>query len=136
MDLEKFDVVKGANDGFELELLSPKDNSTPLGIFITIMGTDSDEFRKIRSAQNRQRVAKLSKGNRTIVSADEIDAAAIELLVACTKSWRDGTKITITLRGEELPCIPMNVEKLFKAMPWIREQVDVAINDRANFIKG
>lgn len=51
----------------------------------------------------------------------------IELLTACTASWN------LTWNGKQPECTPENVRKLYAEQPWIREQVDVFVGDRANF---
>jgi hypothetical protein len=55
-------------------------------------------------------------------------------MVACTKSWRDDTKTTLTLEGEELECSRENVLRVYREYPWIKEQVESAVMERANFL--
>jgi hypothetical protein len=47
---------------------------------------------------------------------------------------QDG-KPTITMDKKELEFSVDNAIALYERFPWIKEQVDIAIGDRANFIK-
>lgn len=152
MDLKDFDVVSGANEGFELQLVNYK-TQEPLPLFVTVLGRDSDAFRRVQADQQRRRLAKMTKGNVVrvgSVSAEELEADAIDLLAACTVGWREELapegsavpegsrheKKTLTVRGEELTCTRANAARLYADFPWIREQVDAAVGDRANFTQG
>lgn len=141
MDLKDLDTVAGSSKGFELQLFHPG-TQADLGMFITVLGRDSEEFKKVSAEHNRRRVAKAQKSGaaRLTLSLEEVEAESVDLLVACTKSWRQQDKdtpegkATLTLQGEELECTRANAEKLYKKYPWIREQVDQAVVDRANFL--
>ena len=125
MDLAKLDIVSPANEGVWMELEHPV-TGEPLGVKIKLAGTDSDYYKKeLRRQQNKR----LKKGIRNI-NAEELEAEAVELLVACTLDWEG-----VELEGQALECNPENVRKIYKKFPWIKEQVDAFINNRANFIK-
>jgi len=143
IDLGDIDTVEAANGGFEVELYHPATNED-LGIFITILGKDSDTFQKISRQQNKKRMERMSKngfraGKVTAPSQEEIDADNLEMITACSISWRtseeDEEKATILFNGEDLPFSIGAAKKLYSARPWIKEQIDIAIGDRANFIK-
>jgi hypothetical protein len=135
-DLAALDTVQGSNEGFEVSIYNPATTEN-LGLFITVLGKDSDEFQRVSRAQQKKRMEKMSKGGfrNTNVPVESIEADGIQLLAAVTKSWRQGEKQTITLDGRELDCSKDNAAMIYERFPWIREQVDVAIGDRANFIK-
>ena len=125
MDLTQFDVVSPANEGVWMNLEHPV-TGEPLDVKIKLAGVDSDYYKKeLRKQQNK----KFKKGFRKL-SAEELEADTIELLVACTLDWEG-----VELEGQALECNPENVRKIYKRFPWIREQVDNFINDRANFLK-
>lgn len=131
-DLASLDTVKGSNEGFDVQIYNPATNED-LGIVITVLGKDSDEFQKVGRAQQKKRMARLNKGGfRTgaILNPEEIEQDGIELLAACTKGW-----IGVVLEGKEIECNADNAVMLYKRFPWIKEQIDVAVGDRANFIK-
>jgi hypothetical protein len=79
----------------------------------------------------------MSKGGfrNTNVPIESVEADGIQLLATVTKSWRQGEKQTLTVEGKELPCTKDNAVILYERFPWIKEQVDTAVGDRANFIK-
>ena len=125
MDLAKLDILSPANEGVWMELEHPV-TGEPLGIKIKVAGVDSDYYRK---EMRRQQNKRLKKGIRTI-SAEELENEVIELLVACTLDWEG-----IEYEGKVLECNKENARMIYKKFPWIREQVDNFINDRANFLK-
>lgn len=132
IDLSKIDTVKGSNEGFDVQIYHPGTNED-LGITIHVLGKDSDEFIKVSRAQSKKRLAKMSKGgfrNTSPVPVEEIDQDSLVLLAACTKSWKG-----VIVEGKAIECTPDNVVMIYERFPWIREQVDTAIGDRANFIK-
>lgn len=136
MDLGKLDTVSAANAGIELCLLHPK-TSEPTSIYITVLGSDSDEFRKISATQNRARLMRIRKSQATRHRSDEdFEGDAIAILAACTKGWRDGSNESLDIGGSALPFSVENAILLYRKFPWIREQVDITISDRTNFIKG
>jgi len=136
IDLAALDTVKGSNIGFEVSIYNPATNED-LGLFITVLGKDSDEFQKVSRAQQKKRMEKMSKGGfrNTNIPIESVEADGIQLLAAVTKSWRQGEKQTVTVDGKELACNKDNAAALYERFPWIKEQVDAAVGDRANFIK-
>jgi len=142
IDLGDMDTVAGANGGFDVELYHPATNAD-IGIIITVLGKDSDEFQKVTRQQNKKRIDKLSKsgfrsGKVAPPSQDQMDADGLELLASCTIGWRaveEESFGTLLLDGEEIPFSTENAKKIYSRFPWIKEQIDIAIGDRANFIK-
>lgn len=130
IDLSSIDTVKGANGGFAVPICHPG-TSEELGIAITVLGKDSDEFQKISRQQSKKRMDRMSKGGfrNQAISPEEIEQDSLNLLAACTKSWTG-----VVLEGQPLPCTKENAIMLYERFPWIKEQVDQAIGDRANFI--
>jgi len=144
IDLGDIDTVKGSNEGFDVELYHPATNADT-GIIITVLGKDSDAFQKTNKQQQKKRMDRLSKngfrgGKVAPPSQEEMDADSLELLASCTVGWKtiidesSGSE-TILLDGEELSFSLVNAKKVYKRFPWIKEQIDTAIGDRANFIK-
>jgi len=132
IDLTTIDTVKGSNEGFDVKIFHPG-TLVDLDIVISVLGKDSDEFQKISRAQSKRRLTKVSKGGfrtNTPVSVEEIEQDGIELLAACTTGWKG-----IVIEGKEIPFSKENAVDLYARFPWIKEQVDTAIGDRANFIK-
>lgn len=130
-DLSEIDTVAGANAGFDVKIYHPG-TKEDLDITIKVLGKDSDEFQKISRAQSKKRMAKMTKGGgfrNSNVSLEEIERDGLELLAACTKSWTG-----VIVEGKPLDCTVPNAAMVYERFPWIREQVDEAIGDRANFI--
>lgn len=133
VDLSSIDTVKGANEGFDVRIYHPGTNED-LDVTINVLGKDSDEFQKVSRAQSKKRMAKLSKGgfrNTSAIPLEEVEQDGIELLASCTRGWSG-----VVVDGKEVPFSKDAAVDVYTRFPWIREQVDAAIGDRANFIKG
>jgi hypothetical protein len=92
-DLAELDSVAASDAGVEMQLYHPKTQSD-LGIFITLLGRDSKDYRRVQSVQNRKRTERMTKGGvfkPAVVTSEEIEQNTIELLSACTKAWRSVT---------------------------------------------
>lgn len=129
-DLANLDLVAASNDGYDVELLHPI-SGEKAGITITVTGRDGDAFKKARNKQYRERLAKAQKSKKPSIDPETIEDQSIALMVAATVSWKG-----MELNGEALECTPENVTKVYKNYPWICEQIDTAVNDRALFMKG
>jgi hypothetical protein len=159
IDLADLDTAKASDKGAEIELLHPT-KQTPLGIFVTVLGKDSEVFRSqvksdINAAVRKEAFAK--KRGKTIdpMTAEEAEEKAVELLVLCTLGWRSETyeydsngaikledgkrkvlanEPSITLGGEKLSFSVINAKRVYTDFVWFRRQVDDAIGDLENFI--
>lgn len=132
VDLAAIDTVKGSNEGFDVQIYHPGTNED-LGITIKVLGKDSDEFQKVSRAQSKKRMTKMQKGGfrgNATVPVEEIEQDGIALLAACTKGWNG-----VIVEGKEVPFSTDSAIAIYERFPWIKEQVDTAIGDRANFIK-
>lgn len=132
MDLSELDTRKAAEEGAKLQLRHPVDD-TPLTddkgvpITITVVGSDSQTFKRAMHAQADRRMAKANRRNMTMQS---IEDEGINLLVAATTGW-----FGIIVDGKAMPFSGDNAHTLYDRFPWIREQVNVFVGDRANFLK-
>jgi hypothetical protein len=101
------------------------DKSKP--ITISIVGMDSEQFRtRHRAIINRR----LNAGKKVKVTAEEIEAESIDTIAACITGWQH-----VELDGKALEFSKANAKSLLTRLPWLREQLDEAIADRANFLK-
>jgi hypothetical protein len=132
VDLSSIDTVKGSNDGFDVQIYHPGTNED-LGSTIKVLGKDSDKFIKVSRGQNKKRMAKMTKGGfrATAIPVEEIEQDSLMLLAACTVGW-----VGVVVDGKALDFNEDNAVMVYERFPWIREQVDAAMGDRANFIKG
>jgi hypothetical protein len=136
MDFETLDVAAAAEEGAVLHLKHPTtgallfdtdaDGDTA-AVTITLAGGDSDRVKAVQRAQVNRR---LQRRARDPMTAEEVESEAIDVYAAATLSWTN-----IALGGEALACTPANAKKLYRRMPWVREQVDQFIYERGNFLK-
>lgn len=128
MNLDQFDLSD--NDGAVMELRDPRgepimksDGKTP--VTITVMSFDADPMIKARNAALNS--ASRRRGQAT---AESVQADTIRLYAKATKGW-DG----VGIGEDETPFSVENAIRLYTKFPFIREQVDAFISDRANFFK-
>lgn len=130
IDLSEFDSKKGAEEGFKLNLRHPKTNQ-PTSAWIHVLGADSDAYQeRIREFQ-RQRSEILKRNMRATFDPSDRAAQELDLLVAMTVGWEH-----IERKGQPIAFSQEEARKLYAQYPTIREQVDAAIHDRANFLPG
>lgn len=99
------------------------------GIFITVLSKDSETYRDVQKAQANARFKQFGKrSNSASLTAEELEEESLQVLVACTRAWRN-----MVYNGQELDCSTGNVRTIYEKIPMIREQVDDAIHDRGNF---
>lgn len=120
---EIFDVELRGPDGSQLF----NDDETPMTI--GVIGADSDEAVKARNTSANRRI---SAGPRAKITAESLDSDAASYLAKLTKRWN------ITMGGTKPECTTQAALSLYndKALAFIREQVDAAIGERTNFLKG
>lgn len=136
MDLGKLITTTVAEEGAFLHLRHPRtdeplmDEETGEAVGLHLVGRDSADYRRVSKSQQNRRLERMQRTGSVETSADEIEANEIEILVACTKSWKH---IQI---GELLECTPLNARRLYKetGLRWIRDQVDAFIGKRANLL--
>ncbi len=94
------------------------------GVTITVMGTYSSTYRRAVAA-NRDRIL---KQRRATVDGDQLEQQAIETAASCIKAWTG-----FTAGDKPYPLTKANAVALLTNAPWIREQVEEAMNDHASF---
>lgn len=128
MDLGKLDLNKAANEGAWITLKHPATGDDLSGK-IKVVGKDSTKFLQL-SEEYRRKTLDDMKSNKTMAqrmeSAQEQSDA---ILVACTIDWEG-----MMLDGQDLAFNEANVKMVYQRFTWIKEQVDIAIADRANFL--
>ena len=131
MDLMNIGTTKETTDvtlynPVNSEILTNEDNSE---MTITIHGPYSKKYKTISHAQQNRRLMKAQRtGGKLNLTAEEIEASALDLLVKCVDGWN------ITLSGEMPECKEAKVREVFEALPWVREQVDAALGDAQAFL--
>lgn len=135
-DLDAFNLKAAADAGFELQVLDPVHQlATP--IWIRLLGRDSSAYQaKLREQQRRRTELLRRKGKAAVPDMEEMIAETIELLVVATIGWR--VERLVSLNKQPFPeYSPAAARALYAddGFSWIRDQVDAAIADRANFTK-
>ena len=133
LDLSAFDAaVKRQEQGIEVDILGP-DGETPIGLKIKVAGPDSQRAQKAQEELADGLLEKQArKGKIARVKPAEARKRGIMYLARVTIGWSPAVK----LDGKELAYSVENAERLYTALPFIREQVDEAGGDRARFMKG
>lgn len=127
-DLADMDTVSGANSGADIELFHPA-NKKPLGIFFNINGADSEKFTKAERKKRDKRL-KLRDIGALSLSAEELDTETIEMLAENTNGWTG-----LVQNGETVVFSKKMAVEIYTDYPWIKDQINVAIVDRSNFLK-
>ena len=128
IDLATLDTKAAANEGADITLTNPI-TGEDTDITIRVLGRDSDAFKRVESEQLKRRLEKTRKAKKfSPMSAEEAEEDGFDLLAACTTAWTN-----VALDGGPLPFSAANALMVYKRFPWIKEQVDQAIGDRAVF---
>ena len=121
-DLNEIKIIK---DGTEMpirhfatdEIITDEDGNQAV---LILAGMDSDIYKRASNmvANRRSRKMKMPK-------AEQIQADSIEILAKCTLGWKN-----LVINGAE----PASAELMYTEYPWLREQADAWIHDRANYL--
>ena len=132
-DVAKFDSVSAAENGAWMDLIHPtegpvvvKDGEKTSPVSIKFMGRDSAAFRRVNMNLARKRVKKAANDR---LDADIDNQDTITAISSVAMDWRGFTK-----DGAPLKFSPEELTALLRKAPWITEQADNFIGDRANFM--
>lgn len=136
--LSEIDVKTRANEGTEVPLTNlagnPLLNAKKKPVAITVLGVDSDTYRRLNRALGRKRLQRLQKARGGIATDEEIDLQEkedIELLGQITTGWSG----VLDTKEKEIPFSLDNIIDLYTKYPPAREQVEKAMADRTRFIQ-
>ena len=132
-DLGSLDTIEACNKPAEIEIKHPV-TGTPTGVFISVLGKDSDTYRSIVRGMADATLKRQAMNKASDETLDALEKKNIEALVAVTTGWRTGKDQTVTLNGDKLDFNPANVRKVYSALLPVREQVTEAINNLENFM--
>lgn len=138
MDLSSFNTpdlaylhVESPVDGTPLYLNDDEgkaDRAKPVRILLR--GKDSPEYRTAEHKIRNQRLKGVGRRGKIVsVTAEALEMEATELMATCVVNWEN-----VVIGGESIPFSKEAATKLIEDFPWIREQVDEFISDRANFL--
>lgn len=131
MGLNDIGKVKETTD---VELLHPATGETLTNedgsvMTITVHGPYSSTYKAISHAQQNKRLMKAQRtGGKLNLTAEEIEASSLDLLIKCTAGWN----ITLDKKPEEFS--QDKARKVYTEMPWVREQVDAIFADTRAFL--
>jgi len=91
------------------------------GVTITVVGTHSATYRKAADRASK-------KNFRHGFDIDSARGQLLETTARCIKSWKG-----FTSNGQDYPYTTENAIALLTAAPWVREQVEAAMNNHALF---
>lgn len=137
MDFNALDTKAAAEAGAAIPLENPftneplfLDDGSP--VTITVMGADSAVMREYVRQITDDRLAAAQKDKKRVVTIGKLEREKVEGLAAVTVAWN-----VFPLDGETLACNKTNACRLYAdpRFPWIIEQIDRAVVDRARFFK-
>lgn len=97
---------------------------------ITIHGPYSARYKKISHEQQNRRLIKAQRsGGKLNLTAEEIEASSMEILVKCVEAWHVTMDKDLEKFSEE------KAREVFVTLPWVREQVDAAFGDARAFLE-
>ncbi len=130
MDLNSLKPVK-ADEGSVMNVVHPETEEVIEGMSITLLGQDSSVYRKIQLGKQQAALNRMAKGKKGLdLNAEKLAEDTIDDLVKMTVEWEG-----FTLDGKELKPTADNVRKIYTEWPWIREQAQEFVNNRANFFR-
>lgn len=115
-------VAEREEEGITIDIKDASGEIEP-GVSITVVGTYSATYRKAQS-QNRDKFLKQRGG----VDGETLETRSLELTAKCIKGWKG-----FTSDGKDFPYTKENAIALLSGAPWIREQVEEAMNDHQSF---
>jgi hypothetical protein len=99
---------------------------------ILLLGFDSDEVQKsIRENQNA-RIKLLGRRSSRTKAAEIMEQERMNVIIAATIGWEmEG----VLLDGKPFPPFSKDAaRRVYDRFPWLKEQVEEFVNDRANFL--
>lgn len=143
-DFDSLDLGAMCDQPHEFELVHP-DTKKGLGVFISVVGSESDTFQKyLRAEQNRTRQEAFKKQrsgkDENLRTVEEDDETVVRALAACITGWRtvrDGEdKPVIYWGGKGLELTTENAVKWMTKFRWVRPQINEQTGELGNFIGG
>jgi hypothetical protein len=131
LDLAKFgeELKQSQEDGIEVVIKHPE-SGEPIGLKVLVAGPDSERQRKARQrAQN----ARIRARRMTPLSAAEQETETAKILGESTISWEWSNGLTFNGAVPDLDV--ETAASLYRKLPFVREQIDMAAADRGGFTK-
>ncbi|PJL44751.1 hypothetical protein [Stenotrophomonas maltophilia] len=110
-----------------LEIVHPA-SQEPVGLVLILL---PDSHPQVKGAARKAINDRIN--HRGKVGAEQIEASRIGMLCASIGGWE--WQGELTFHGEKPEYNPQTLQQLLKELPWVGEQVDVALTDRAEFFR-
>lgn len=137
------DLAEKAEVPFEFELEHPE-TKDGLGVFVSVIGAESDTFLAyVRQEGNKARkrafaAQRKGKQDDEPSTMEEDEDAILRAVAVCIVGWRTvregASEPVIHWGGERIECNHANAVKWLRKFRWVREQVNKATGDLANFL--
>lgn len=124
----RFATADDQERGFDVPIID--DEGDEIDFYITVVGVDSPTYKAKSTELQRARMNQMFR-KKSAMEPEDAEKDALDLLVAATRGWRGAAS---PLGDEPLEFSAGNARRLYRERPQIREQVDRAINNRANFL--
>jgi hypothetical protein len=134
-DLGSIDTIEACNKAAEIEIKHPV-TGAPTGVFISVLGKDSDAYRSIVRGMADETLKRQAMGKNDSATLEKLEQKNIEALVAVTTGWRTGDEAFVVVKGEQLPFTSANARRVYSELLPVRDQVAEAINNLENFMRG
>ena len=95
---------------------------------LILAGADSDIYKKAQRKVTDRRFKQQQKFRHFRLTAAMIEDEAIEILAAVTLGGK------LLMNSKEITVDANNAGDIYREYPWIRDQVDIFIEDRSNFL--
>jgi len=103
------------------------DEGNPM--WISVYGMDSSRYRQVTHEQQNRRIQTAQRsGGKPSLTAEQLESASMDLLVKCTADWN------LFVNNEKPECNEKKARELYTEFPWIKDQVDMFMHDRKNFL--
>ncbi|MCI1148976.1 hypothetical protein [Stenotrophomonas maltophilia] len=100
----------------------------PVGLVLILL---PDSHPQVKAAARKAINDRIN--HRGKVDAEQIEASRINMLSASVGGWE--WQGDLTFHGEKPDFSPQALQQLLKELPWVGEQADVALTDRAEFFR-
>lgn len=110
-----------------LEILHPATDD-PVGLVLILL---PDSHPQVKAAARKAINDRIN--NRGKVTAEQIEASRITMLAASVSGW--DWQGELTFHGEKPVFQEQTLRRLLKELPWVAEQADAALGERAEFFR-
>lgn len=109
------------------EPLINESDGTPMTI--TVHGPYSARYKQLVHAQQNRRLQQAQRSNgKTTLTAEDLETAALEMLVKCTADWN------LTLDTKKEPFSEDAAKRVYESWPFIRARVEEVFGDERAFL--